>query len=293
MPFRRKRRFFKKRRGRRNRRFRKKRKGTGGSSRYSRKNDSLSYLAPTPRGQLTAAFPQTYFVKVPYKETAVFDGAADFAIMTYQPTSLVNISGSEDYQWKDKLLALYDRWVCTAFSYKVTMWNYDPTSVVIMYVLLWAEDAAPANNASIAFQKGVQECVMSAAIEGGRQMCTIRGYTTVKKLTGVNVVNEEEYWGLASTPPSIQPRMYIAAFNPSGPTPELLDVQFRLEVTGYFKCFSPNLQGGGPTLASVKGIPFGVPLKHNGTVPLGKDSAGKQWPKCFVEESKEEMLVVD
>ncbi len=296
MPYRKKRRVYRKRYGRRGGMRKRRRVGRGaGKARYNRKYDAILYKAPRPKGALGGAFPSAYFTKLPFKVTSTITGASNYSVDEFFPAGLGAVFGSADYNWRQRLLNLYNRWVCLGFSWKVTFHNLDPDSLINCWVLPWPANEDPTTANLIKFQTGVQQVMVGPAIGGGSAGRVISGYRSMKRLMGVNVVNEEEYWGNQSTEPTIQPRLYVAAENGSTPTsPEFIDFQYQLELIGYFKFFGTDLQPSGPVLVEgmevegMSGVPFCAAMPK-GKVILGKNHKGELWCPDVCCELKEDL----
>ncbi len=279
-------------RGMRKRFYRRK----GARASYNRKYDAITYRAPRPRGALGGAFAQAYFTKLPFKSSYSEDqGVASYSLQEYTPCDLNDVRSTVGYQWASRLLDLYNRWVCLGFSWKFSVSNLDPLSMVEFFVLPWSSNEDPtAGVGLIRWQTGVIQRDIGPAVGGGNQLTIIKGYTSLKRITGVNVVNEEEYWGNITTAPTNQPRLYVAQQNSRATA--ILDFQYTIEIIGYFKFFSPNLQPTGPSLTdSVSsdrrklfgGIPFSYGLKP-GTVIGGTNCCGENWGGVPQEEKEKE-----
>lgn len=273
MPYRRrfkKKRFSRKRFSRKRSGFRKKR----GSS-----NDILMLKGRNNVGGEKIGFPGIYFTRLAYETTIDVSGASETAVTEFAPTNLLAPTGSTPYSFKDNLLNIWEQWVCLGYSWRVRCINKDIDAMEV-YVLPWTTNTDPTSRDTIRIQKGVKQKICSPAGDGQTQVF-LKGYCNMRRLTGMNVVTEQELWGRKTSAPSVLPKFYVLIHNILG-----LGVRngyFQLELTGYFKFWSPVLQ---PSV-----VPAAIDLNADLLNELGREV--RALPMNVDEEKEEDDVVGD
>ncbi len=190
MPYRKKKRAFRKRRGGRRRTYNKRgHKGNRGSPRY------LKYYAP---GRNPSTLPQNFQVKLVYSENhIVFTAATNFLREEYNPSNYLSPRSGDTQSYKlfDHLVDLYEVFVPMAYKISVHGVNQDDDPVAIG-LYMRGQSTTAAGDMDTALQQTKVVYRILSGMNSGRNQGTVSSYRTTKQIMGVNPLYEEQYWSV-------------------------------------------------------------------------------------------------
>ncbi len=290
------------RRGRKMFRGRKRRGGTkrkmtqwGGAQKFHSRYPGGKNVTQVP-------YPQTYFTKHPYFISDRITTVSEYDVLVFQPNSLFDIDAvGGDVGYASVLNLQYKRYCVLGYAWTVTITNLHTTSL-IFNVLHWPTSDVPVDLDEIQYRPGNKQLLI-APQGGAGAVKTMHGYVNIQGLTGVEVWNEKDFWGVGTADPARQTFMFVAvAAADGGITP--YEYEFRIQMHMYVKWFNRDASGE-PVGSFEAAIPASKvdlvkKLEHQLTdlklsLPAAKrrKTSFKFVPVVEMEEKEEEMVEIE
>ncbi len=196
-------------------------------------------------------YPQTYFTKHPYFLSDRITTVGDYDILVFQPNEMFDIDAvGGDVGYATVLNLQYKRYVVLAYQWTVTITNLH-TASLLFNVLHWPNSDVPVDLEEIEYRPG--NCQVLVAPQGGAgAVKTMKGYVSIEGLTGVQVWNEKDYFGVGTTSPVRTTFMYVAVSSADAST--AYNYEFRVQMHMYVKWFNREVSGE-PVGVVVAGTP--------------------------------------
>ncbi len=283
MPYRRKRRVYRKRYGRRGRMYKK---------RYRRKRGV--FRSGPPQGGTTVVrsrwgyknantdfLPGILMTKHLFINKVRHTTAVNMVFTEYLPNDLFNVFGTMDAKGASVLVPIYDKWVVTGFSYRVTFVNLNVENAYRCMVFPSFKDQDPSTGSQLAQQAGTRTKILAPL--GSGAPVVMSGYCNLNKLTGLKLVDAAGYYGSGTSGPtsSFVVRFYVGTQNIQG-SDTTQDVSTDVKLVLYTKWFERLME------TEVTDV------SNEGGVAIIRSHAGQQVGPGNVEiemdESKDETL---
>ncbi len=245
MPYRRKRRVYRKRYGRRGRMYKKRYTKKRGVFKRGPPNGGVTTIRSKygyGNQTLAGVMPGILFTKMAYVQDIGHTVNGNIVVSEFVPNNLFQVFSGQDAQGAVQMNFWYDRWVVTGFSYRIEMMNHSDSQLYRLIALPWCQDEDPlADSDQMAQQTGARTAVIGFG-GGSRGVVTMNGYVNMNKLTGVKVTEEEQYWGTQSTGPAnpFSVRFYVGTQNING-TSVIQDLVLSIKIVMYTKYWCRKL----------------------------------------------------
>jgi len=204
------------------------------------------------RGQ-GAAFPQTYFCKHPYVESFSSVATVSNELKQWNLNSIFAVRNSNDVAYATNLNTLYKNWVVLGVSWELQYSNRSSVTAYLQSVMPWPNvNNIPTDFLEMAYQRGCVTKLVSL-LEGSRNTVTHKGYVTIKHLTGMDPVKEDQFWGTDTTAPALLTKLYMMSTQLDASPGNLQAYQIIIRMQFYVKWFNPH-QIAAPGVGAFDGI---------------------------------------
>ncbi len=212
MPFKRRRRFRKKRRGRR--RYSKRgHKGNRGSPRY------LKYYGKGWTNGVSDTLPQQFQVKMVFTRNFTLLGTSNYKTEEYNPSNYLSPRSGDTRSYKlfDHLVDLYEIFIPLGFKVVCKVVNMDVDPAVFGMYFTGQSTTVAGDFDEATQQKGCVWKIISG-VASGNNWTTVSSYASQKSIAGVNPLYEEEYWSNNGEGSTRSTKLHIFGRNLAGLT---------------------------------------------------------------------------